>query len=166
MHDHTTHRIAAEHRCLLNLAEAIDDALGAERTDYAALRTLVGALRRDYIDVHHPRDALLVDRLLATSGAARELLATFMNDHGLRFLDALDRFERLLDALLVDQLVDRGDLAECGRSATAQLRAQIAAEESATLPWARKSLHEADWRAIDAEADRLPSRCADAEACA
>jgi hemerythrin-like domain-containing protein len=152
--------ITSEHRCLLSLAETLDARL--ERTpepDYAELRGLAGELRRRFIEVHLPKEQLIVDRLLAHAGATRTLLATFMNDHGLTFLDALAHFERDIDTLLLDQIVDRKQLHEHGRQALTHLRAQIAAEEASSLPWATKSLEPRDWMRIDAGVHAVHARC-------
>ena len=160
MNSRAMHRIAAEHRCLLTLAETIGARLERQpEPDYAELHALACALRRQFIEVHLPKERLIVDRLLAHTGAARALLATFMNDHGLAFVDSLESFVTGLESLLVDQIVDRGRLLDSGRRALEQLRAQIAAEESSTLPWAGRSLERSDWRAIEAGAHAHPRDC-------
>jgi hypothetical protein len=160
MNSRTMHRIAAEHRCLLTLAETIGARLEREpEPDYSELHALACALRRQFIEVHLPKERLIVDRLLADTGAARALLATFMNDHGLAFVDTLESFVTGLESLLVDQIVDRKQLHDSGCQALGHLRAQIAAEESSTLPWAGKSLGSRDWRAIEDGAHALPRKC-------
>lgn len=158
-----------EHQCLLGQAEQIEHQLDrireGARPDYALLTDRVRFLKDHYVGVHGPKDDVLVGKLVEGSDSVSGILTPFLNAHASAFLEHLDTLETDLQAVLCERLVPRALLLYHGDNALRHLRQQIATEESATFPWARKRLAERDWRQIG-RSIRAVSRGSSGDDCA
>ncbi len=148
----------AEHRCLVSHAREIDGLLGELNADggvdYVALLDRLALLRERFETAHAPRDHLLLRHLLDDLGVASgQVLITSLEIDAARFSEQLGVFAAAVQGVLFDTVVSRDALVRVGRAATHSLRAQIALEESAILPWARTRFDADSWRQLDHDLD-------------
>lgn len=163
-----TRQLRNEHHCLQALAGRIEQQLlqtgNGSEAHFSTLLTQVQELRHQFVNAHLPKEQLLVRRLTRNAGGATRLMTDFLNGQSVLFLQQLERLERDLKAILLDQMISRQDVVQAGIRAMEHLRSQIALEEEATLPWAAQRMADDEWRAIDRKVAGQKFQCEHASA--
>lgn len=82
--------LVIEHQCLLSQAREIGDQIGQVRagsnTDYLLLADRVRFLKRQYIQVHHPKDDAVIQKLVGDDDCLDAVMSPFLNAHAAAFL--------------------------------------------------------------------------------
>lgn len=150
----TLNTLQTEHRCLLGQAAQIEEQLDwirrARDPDYGLLNDRVEFLKEHYIEVHCPKDKVMMEKLVGGSGNLGAVMAPFLIAHETAFLANMKELAAGLKAVLTEQMVHRADLLRYGDAALYHLREQIATEEAGPLPWARRRLRRRDWNEVAA----------------
>lgn len=144
MNPSTFNQLSAEHRCLLVLAANLDEQTaalpGGAHTDLRAMHDQARRLREFYTRAHGPKDDAVVAKVLEDARGVRSLMTPFLRTDANGFLRSLLALETALQAAMLGQIVATETIVEHTDEAMRHLRAQIAMEESATYPWARRRL--------------------------
>ncbi|HSH41452.1 MAG TPA: hypothetical protein VK973_04930 [Arenicellales bacterium] len=150
----TLNTLQTEHRCLLGQAAQIGEQLEMIRRgcdpDYSLLHERVEFLKGHYIEVHCPKDKVMIEKLVGDSGNLGAVMAPFLNAHESAFLANMREFAAGLKAVLTERMISRDHLLRYGDAALYHLREQVATEEAGPLPWARQRLRRRDWKDVAA----------------
>lgn len=111
-------------------------------------------IKRYHNAVHQPVEDLFLERLLAETGRARDLLKPFLHADHLIFTDHSGVFIDALKSAINGTVVSRDALVTLGERAMRDLNRQIALEERAVFPFARL-LNRNDWREIAREIETV-----------
>lgn len=145
------HQLELDHRNAWRLLDILEEYLGAlsEQRTLDHIRMLdVMRYMTDYPDLfHHPREDLMLERLVRRDPEARELAHEILEEHQVIAEKGKRFWQRLRAAVNIPGLPIEGLETE-GRDYVTTMRSHMRKEESAVLPRARKKLGADDWMAI------------------
>lgn len=132
-----------------------------EQPNYELMRDVVLWLRYYADGVHHPREDLAFERMVAREPALRLQVNRLLQEHRIIAYAGESLLERLENAAN-GGFAPRAELEAAAATFLAYYRSHMTTEENAILPRAAKLLRDADWAAVAAVVPRDDARTAQA----
>lgn len=148
-----------EHRAMARLLKAFERQLDllaeAQHPDYDVID---GVLQycRDFPDrYHHPKEDLLLERLLMRQPEASEKIGDLYKEHE-ELAELTKRLGHSFDSLLNEAEISREGIVTLGRDFLQHYWDHMRKEEEVFLPLAREVLSESDLRQVDSKIESSP----------
>jgi len=149
-------QIRLDHVHIAQLLDILDHQLNilseAGGADFELICDIIRYMTTYPDTVHHPREGLMFERLLAHDASAADLLRDLTTEHRLLAEKGAACME-IMRQVIDGAMVRRDQIEALGREYVALLRAHMDKEDTDAFPRLEKNLTDEDWRALDASLD-------------
>ncbi len=147
---HAEHRIMS--RLLARLERELDVFEQGERPDFDLIRDILEVMLTWPAACHHPKEALLEERLAKVSPEMRARVGIIEREH-VKMGEQLATAQQALDSILMEIEVSRETFLAMTRNLIARIKYHLMMEEEEFLPLARRYLDDRTLEALAQEAE-------------
>jgi len=148
---HAEHRIMS--RLLARLERELDVFEKGERPDFDLIRDILEVMLTWPAACHHPKEALLEERLAKVSPEMKARVGVIEREH-LKMGEQLANAQQALESILMEVEVSRDTFLAMTRNLIARVKYHLMMEEEEFLPLARRYLDERTLESLAQEAEQ------------